>query len=155
MLEAGDSVELATVKTYFTGVEQSFRAGSPLHDLKLVERRVVGDDRGRARLRRCISNPPDVIIAYATLLFQHAFYRTKNTVEARMLLESGVARALGIRDQSYRDALSRIHQDSDLSSFLQYRSAVNLDSVQFEKMGTPALKQLRAYAYSSQDIQWP
>lgn len=155
MREGGNGVELATVKTYFAGVQQSFRAGWPLHDLRLVEQRAVDGDGGGARVRRCVTSPADIVVAYATLLFQHAFFPSNNTVEARVLLERGVAKAIGMRDQAYRDALSRIHQDSKLSGFLEYRRAVNLDSVQFVKMGIPALKQLRAYAYTLREVQWP
>jgi hypothetical protein len=155
MCETGNAVEAATVKTYLTGVEQSFRAGWPLHDLKLLEHRVIDGDGGRARIRRCITRPPDIVIAYATLLFHQAYFPQNNTVEARVLLERGVAKALGVRDQTYRDGLSRIHQDSKLSIFLEYRRAVNLDSVQFVRIGAPALRQLRVYAYSIRDVQWP
>lgn len=155
MCEGGSGVESETVKTYFAGVQQSFRVGWPLHDLRLVERRTIDGDSGGARIRRCITSPADIVVAYATLIFQNAFFSNSNTVEARVLLERGVAKAIGVRDQAYRDALSRIHQDSKLSGFLEYRRAVNLDSVQFQKMGIPALRQLRAYAYTLREVQWP
>ena len=155
MAESGNSVAAKTVETYFAGIQQSFRVGWPLHDLGFLEHRTLDGPEGGLRLRRCVTKPSDVVVAYATLLFQSSFAQNKSTVEARVLLEQGVAKALGIRDATYRDALSRIHQDSKLNSFLEYRRAVNLDSVQFVKMGIPALKQFRAYVYGTKEVQWP
>lgn len=153
--EQGHCIEPATVKTYFQGIEQSLRPGWPLHDLLLVEYRSVADDHGKSRLRRCTSNPPDIVVAYGTLLFHHAFFQNQNTVEARLLIERGLARCLGLKDQKFREALTRIHQHPKLSEYLQFRHAVNLDSVQFLKIGTPALKAIRAHAYQSEEVQWP
>lgn len=152
--EQGHGIEPATVRTYFQGIEQSLRPGGPLHDLLLVEYRAVADDHGKSRLRRCTSNPPDIVVAYATLLFHHSFFSNQNTVEARLLIEKGLARCLGLKDQKLREALTRIHQHPRLSEYLQFRHAVNLDSVQFVKIGTPALKAIRAHAYQSEEVQW-
>ncbi len=155
MAEDGNAVAPKTVETYFAGVQQAFRVGWPLHDLRLMEHREIVGEQGGWRIRRCITKPHDVVVAYTTLLFRESFYPNKSTIEARVLLERGVAKALGIRDASYRDALSRIHQDSKLSGFLEYRRAVNLDSVQFPKMGSSAVRQLRAYVYGLREVQWP
>jgi Protein of unknown function (DUF4007) len=155
MCEQGDVVEVATVKTYFAGVHQSFRPGWPLHDLALVEHRSIGGNRERPRIRRALASPADVVVAYATLLFQQAFFPNQTTLDARVLLERGVARSLGMKDQGYRESLARIHQSPSLGEFIQYRHAVNLDSVQFRRMGATALKTIRAHAYTTQDVQWP
>ena len=148
------AVEAATVKTYFQGVERSYRPGGPLHDLQLIEYRTVDSDR-RDRLRRCAARPADLVIAYGTLLFQHAFFPDSPTVEARMLLDKGLARSLGINEQKFREALGRIQHHPRLCEYVQYRGAVNLDSVQFMRMGSPALKDIRGQGYTSEDVRWP
>lgn len=148
------AVEVATIKTYFQGVEQSYRLGGPLHDLQLIEYRVVDHDR-RDRLRRCAACPADIVVAYGTMLFQQAFFPDSTTVEARLLLDRGLARSLGINEQKFREALGRIHHNPRLSEFVQYRGAVNLDSVQFMKIGPPALKDIRSQGYASEDVRWP
>ena len=150
----GTSLEPASVESYFQGVEQSYRPGAPLHDLQLIEYRTV-DNARRDRLRRCAACPADIIVAYATLLFQHAFFPDKTTVEARMFLDKGLSRCLGINEQGFREALGRIHHHHRLSEFVQYRGVVNLDSVQFMKVGTPALKEIRSLGYASEDVRWP
>jgi hypothetical protein len=155
MRETGDAVEAATVKTYFAGVQQAFRVGFPLRDLGIVEQRTIGGDRERPKIRRAVASPADVVVVYATLLFQLAFFPNQTTLDARVLIERGVARALGMKEQGYRESLARIHQSQTLGEFIQYRHAVNLDSVQFRKMGTPALKAIRAHAYATQEVQWP
>jgi len=155
MASAGQAVEPATVETYFAGVHQAFRPGWPLHDLLLVEQRVIGGERERPRLRRASASPADVVVAYATLLFQQSFFSNQTTLDARVLLDRGLARSLGMKDQGYRDALARIHQSLALGQFVEYRHAVNLDSIHFRKMGEPALKQIRAYGYESGEAQWP
>jgi hypothetical protein len=154
LAEEGTSLEAASVTSYFQGVEQSYRPGGPLYDLQLIEYRTVDHGR-RDRLRRCAACPADIVVAYGTLLFQHAFYPDKTTVEARMFLDKGLARSLGMNEQGFREALGRIHHHPRLSEFVQYRGVVNLDSVQFMKMGPPALKEMRSQGYASEEVRWP
>jgi len=148
-------VERSTVESYFQGVEQTFRSGMPIHGLGLVERRQIANEEGRERFRRSLSHPPDVVVAYATLLFHATFFSNEQTVETRRLLEKGLARGLGVRDQQFRDALSRIHQHHDLGQLIQFRRAVNLDSVQFARAGEPALRSLSILGYDSGEVRWP
>jgi hypothetical protein len=115
---------------------------------------VLAED-GRERFRRCLAAPADIVVAYAALLFHDAHFRNQDTVETRGLLEKGLGRSLGLRDAHLRDALARVHQHPDLATFLQYRHAVNLDSVQFLKTGEPALRAVRTQAYTSEEVRWP
>ena len=148
------AVETATIKTYFQGVMQSYHPGGPLHDLQLIEYRQVDHDR-RDRLRRCAASPAEIVVAYGTMLFQQAFFPDSTTIEARMLLDKGLARSLGMNEQGFREALGRIHHHPRLSEFVQYRGVVNLDSVQFMKMGPPALKEIRSQGYANEEVRWP
>jgi hypothetical protein len=153
--ETGDELKESTVEKYFEGVERTFRPGQPIHSLGLVERRTVPGEDGRERFRRCLAAPSDIVVAYATLMFHDAYFRNQDTVEMRGLLEKGLGRALGLRDAHLRDAMARVHQHHDLGTFLQYRHAVNLDSVHFMKAGEPALRAVRTQAYTSEEVRWP
>jgi hypothetical protein len=153
--DPADPVERSTVESYFEGVERTFRPGMPIHALGLVERRQAANGDGRERFRRSLSSPPDLVVAYATLLFHATFFSAEQTIETRRLLEKGLARSLGVRDQQLRDALSRIHQHHDLGQFIQFRRAVNLDSVQFARSGDPALRSLSILGYDSGEVRWP
>jgi hypothetical protein len=153
--DLSSAVERSTVENYFEGVERTFRAGTPIHALGLVERRLPINGDGGERFRRCLATPADLVVAYATLLFHNQNFAAEQTVETRRLLEKGLARSLGIRDQQLRDTLSRIHQHHDLGQFVQFRRAVNLDSVQFARSGEPALRSLRMLGYDSGEVRWP
>ena len=150
----GNDSTAATVATYFQGVQQSFRPGWPLHDLKLLEHRLVDPGRQR-RFRRSAARPADIVVAYATLIFHKEFCADKTTIEARVLLDKGLGRIIGLGDHDYRKALERIHHHPQLGAFLQYRGAVNLDSVQFLRKGEPALKDMRVQGYADGVVQWP
>jgi hypothetical protein len=121
----------------------------------LVERREVKGETGKERIRRRRVAADDVVVLYGVLLFQHRFFPGHSTVEARQLLEQGLGRSLGMRDSEIREALIRIHQDPQLSDFLHYTQAANLDSVQFGRSGAPALKQVRMHAYQTGNVRWP
>ena len=153
--EAGIELKERTVKQYFEGVERTFRPGQPVHSLGLVERRTVPGEDGRERFRRCLAAPADIVVAYAMLLFHDAHFRSQDTVEMRGLLEKGLGRSLGLRDAHLRDAMARVHQDPELGTFIQYRHAVNLDSVHFMKAGEPAMRAVRTQAYTSEEVRWP
>lgn len=142
-----------TVSTYFEGVANAFRQGKPLYELGLIERQETDD--GKRRLRRTLVTPSDIVVAYATVLFQRCFFSGQPTVEARMLLERGIARALGIKDSQYREALAQIKQHSTLGQVIEYRQQLNLDSVQFLKSGEAALRAIRIHAYNTQEVRWP
>ena len=152
---AENNLDLAesSVSTYFAGVDNAFRPGKPLFDLGLIERQDT--DEGKRRLRRTLVKPADVVTAYGTVLFHNSFFSDQTTVEARMLLERGIARALGIKDSQYRDALGRITQHTTLGQVIEYRHQLNLDSVQFLKSGEAALRAIRTQAYTSQEVRWP
>ena len=152
---AGNELSEATVQQYFEGVERTLRAGQRIHSLGLVERRTVPGEEERKRFRRCLAAPADIVVAYATLLFHDSYFRDHDTVETRGLLEKGLGKSLGVRDAQLRDALDRVHQHPDLCTFLQFRHAVNLDSVQFLKSGDPALRPIRMQAYTSEEVRWP
>lgn len=152
--EGGTEIEASTVDTYFQGVDNAFRPGKPLYDLGLIERREANGENGKRRLRRSLTKPADIVIAYGTILFQKSFFSNQNTVEARLLLEKGLARALGMRDPDLRDAWRRITQQA-FGEFVQYRQQVNIDSVQFLKSGEGALRAIRLQAYNSQEVRWP
>jgi hypothetical protein len=147
-------IERASVKTYFSGIEQALRPGWPLHDLGFVERRTI-ESEGGERIRRRAAKPADCVIAYATLLFHQRFFPTQTTVETRVLLARGLARSLGIRDAELREALTRIHQDSVLSRFIQYRRTVNIDSVQFLEGSEVSVRRLSAHVYQHGGVRWP
>jgi hypothetical protein len=153
--DTGMEIEESTVQSYFEGVDNAFKSGRPLHSLGLIERRDANDGNGKKRLRRALTRPADIVVAYATALFQNTFLQGQPTVEARVLLEKGLARSLGLRDADLRESLRRISQHSALGQFLQYRQQVNLDSVQFLKSGDGALRSIRMQAYNSQDVKWP
>jgi len=144
-----------SVKSYFEGVEQTFRPGHPLHSLGLVEQREPVGETGRKLTRRKLTCPADVVVAYTSLLYHSVFFSGMATVEARLLLERGMGGALGMRDADIRDSFVRISQHSRLSGFVQYTQAANLDSLQFVTSGLPALKKIRAFAYETGDIRWP
>ena len=157
LVTAGKEQELSesTVETYFTGVDSAFRPGEGLYGLGLIERRDVAVDGSKRRLvRRTSILTADVMVVYATLLFQRNFFPKRTTVETRDLLAAGLARALGMKDNDLRDSLSRVHQHKDFARFLQYRRQVNLDSVQFSRQGDEALKSVRVFAYGSGQVKW-
>lgn len=144
-----------SVKTYFEGVEHTFCPNHPLYSLGLVERRAIPGEDGKERIRRRVVNPPEIVVAYATLLYHSACFSGQSTVDATELLDQGLGHALGMRPSDVRDSLLRIHQDAQLSDFLQYTQTANLDSVQFLKSGSQPLRQIRAHAYQSNEVQWP
>jgi len=153
--DENSAVAEKSVRTYFEGIEQTFRPTWPIYGLGLIERRRVKGESGKERIRRRRAVPDDLVVLYAALLFQHYYYRSQPTVEARQLLEQGLGKSLGMRDSDVRDSFVRIHQDSQLGEFLHYTQAANLDSVQFAKSGNPALKQVRAHGYQASNIRWP
>lgn len=144
-----------TVKTYFEGVERTFRPTWPIYGLGLVERRSAPEESKKDLIRRRRVEPKDLIVLYASLLFQHKFFANQSTVEAEQLFDKGLGRILGIGIGHVRSALVRIHQDATLGQFLQYSHAANLDSVQFVKKGDEALKQVRSYTYVQGNVRWP
>lgn len=144
-----------TVKTYFEGVERTLRPTWPIYGLGLIERRSAPEDRKKELIRRRRVEPKDMIVLYATLLFQHKFFSGHSTVEAKQLIDRGLGRVLGIGNSHVRAAFIRIHQDTTLGGFLQYSQAANLDSVQFVKKGEDALKQIRIFTYSKGNLRWP
>lgn len=143
-----------TVGTYFAGVAQSFQAGGFIHELGLIEERTSGDSRGSRRMRRRLTRPDDLLVAYTTILFQHQYFPGQSTVEARALLGKGLARALGLRESDVRECLSRITTNKDLSQYVQYRQQVNQDSVQFLRPADASLKEIRFRGYQSQAVKW-
>jgi len=147
-------IERTSVKTYFSGIEQALRPGWPLHDLGFIERREIAGEGGE-RIRRRATKPNDSVVAYATLLFHQRMFPNLTTVETRVLISKGLARALGIRDADLREALTRIHQDSVLSQFIQYKRTVNLDSVQFVDGRDISLRRLAAHIYTHGGVRWP
>jgi hypothetical protein len=153
--DSGTEIEVSTVENYFEGVENAFRPGRPLYGLGLIEHREVPGANGKRRLRRALTKPADIVVAYAATLFHKSFFSEQTTVESRVLLEKGFSRALGTRDADVREALGRISQHAALGQVIQYRQQVNLDSVQFLKSGDPALRAIRMQAYNSQDVRWP
>ena len=153
--EDGDTRSRNTIDSYFTGVESALRPGQMLYGLGLIDRRNVSKDGSTERaLRRTAIVAPDIMIVYATLLFQKAFYSRQTTVATPDLLKAGLSRSLGMKDRDFREALSRIHHDKDFATFLQYRKQVNLDSIQFLKQGDAALKSIRTAAYRSGQVTW-
>jgi hypothetical protein len=151
--DANLGIEETTVSTYFAGVDNAFRPGMPLYDLGLIERQDTDDEK--RRLRRTLIKPSDIVTAYATVLFHSSLFPEQTTVEARMLVERGIARALGIKDSQYREALGRITQHTTLGQVIEYRHQLNLDSVQFLKSGEAALRAIRTQAYTTQEVRWP
>ena len=154
--QSGDSrVADNSVRTYFEGIEQTLRPTWPTYGLGLVERRRVTGDSGKERIRRRRVSPDDLVVLYATVLFQYRLLPTQATVEARQLLKNGLGGSLGMRDSDIRDAFLRIHQDSKLGELLHYTQTANLDSLEFPRSGPYALKQVRAHGYHYRDIRWP
>jgi len=151
----GARVAEKTIKTYFEGVERSFRPTWPIYGLGFVERRSVPEESKRELLRRRRVEPKDLVVLYAALLFHETFSPKETTVEAKRLIDHGLSRVLGMGISHVRAALVRIHQNSTLSQFLQYSQSANLDSIQFVKSGPSALKQIRSHAYTQGDVRWP
>jgi hypothetical protein len=149
---SSDPIEESSVDSYFQGVEASLRPGSPLYGLGLVERR--DDGSNGPRLRRRVVKPPLVVMAYAAMLFQRRFFPTQATIEMRVLLQKGLAKALGVRDADVREGLLNLNQDTGLSRVIQYKQTVNLDSVQFIESTDATLVRLASHAYSQGLIRW-
>jgi hypothetical protein len=155
-IQAGDSrIKVGSLKTYFEGVERSFRPTWPIYGLGLVERRSAPEESKRELLRRRLIAPKDLVVLYAALLFHATFFAPQSTVEATSMFENGFGRVLGMGMHQVRAAFERIHQDSLLGQFLQYSQAANLDSVQFIKSGPIALAQVRSHAYTEGGVNWP
>lgn len=148
------NISKKTVDTYFSGVAQTFLNGGFVHELGLIEQRVLGDGRASRRVRRRLGRPDDTLVAYAAVLFQKQFYPGQATVEAREILGKGLSRVLGIRDSDVRDSLSRITTNKELSQHVQYRQQVNLDSIQFLRPAEAALREIRTSGYRSQAVKW-
>jgi hypothetical protein len=150
-----DARSVNTVESYFAGVENAFQPGEMLFALGLIERRNISVEGSSKRaLRRTSIIPPDILVLYATLLFQSRVFSNQATVTTLDLLKAGLAKALGMKDKEFREALSRIHHDKDYGGFIQYRKQVNLDSIQFLRQGDAALKPIRMAAYRSGQVQW-
>lgn len=145
----------STVKTYFEGIEQTFHPTWPIYGLGLVERRSAPEESKKKLIRRCRTEPKDLIVLYAALLLQYKFFTNQSTVEAKQLIAKGLGRMLGIGVGNVHSALVRIHQDMTLGKFLQYSHAANLDSIQFLKKGDEALKQVRLHTYDQGNVRWP
>ena len=153
--DGGDAKAVRTVETYFEGVEKAFRPGEMLFGLGLLERRNVPlDGATRRALRRTAIAVPDIVVTYAALLFHRSFFPKQTTVSTPELLKVGLSRSVGMRDKDFRAALSRIHHDKELAAFIQYRKQVNLDSIQFLKQGSGALRTIRTAAYRSGGVTW-
>lgn len=150
-----DRVAAKTVKTYFEGVERTFRPTLPIYGLGLIERRSAPEESKRELLRRRRVEPNDLVILYAATLFHHKFFANSSTVEAKQLIDRGLSRILGVGISQVRSAFVRIHQDASLGQFLRYSQAANLDSVQFMKKGEDALKQIRSSTYVQGSVRWP
>jgi len=144
-----------TVKTYFEGVERTFRPTLPIYGLGLIERRSAPEESKKELIRRRCVEPQDLLVLYAAMLFHHKFFMNNSTVEAKQLIDRGLSRVLGIGISQVRATFVRIHQDATLGQFLQYSQAANLDSVQFVKRGEDALKQIRSYTYGQGNVRWP
>jgi hypothetical protein len=152
----GDTrVAAKTIKTYFEGVERSFRPTWPIYGLGLVERRSAPEESKKELLRRRRVEPKDLVVLYAAMLFHDTFFSNESTVEAKRLIDQGLSRVLGMGISHVRSSFERIHQDSTLGKYLQYSQAANLDSVQFMKSGSSALKQIRSHAYTQGNVRWP
>lgn len=147
----GQQVNETSISTYYAGIEQTFRPGWPIYALGLIERRNLSGEAGQ-RLRRCLANPADIVIAYGTLLFQKRLFPGQQSIEAKQLLSRGVGKSLGISDFEYREAMMRIHQHQDFSNFLQYKRVANLDSVQFLDTNLHAV---RTHGYRGGEVRWP
>ncbi len=150
--ESAVAVERGSVESYFRGVELAFRPGASLYGLGLIEWRE--DNAGGQRLRRRLAKPPLFVVAYAALAFQQAFFENQVTIEMRVLLQKGLARALGLRDADVRETLSHLNQDAGLSRIMQYKQVANLDSMQFVEPSELVLRRLAAQAYAQGEIQW-
>lgn len=145
-----------TIKTYFEGVERSFRPTWPIYGLGFIERRSAPEESKRELLRRRLVTPKDLVVLYAVLLFHHTLFPNESTVEAKRLFDHGLSRVLGMEISQVRATLVRIHQNSTFAQYLQYSQAGNLDSIQFVKSGPSALKQIRSHAYTKEgDVRWP
>jgi hypothetical protein len=151
----GGGQSQATTQTYFAGVDGSFRPGQMLYGLGLVDRRsIVVGGVAKPALRRTSVRPAAGVVACATLLYHTEYHRSAATVTTADMLKCGVAKALGMKDKDYREALAEAHSDQELGTFLQYRRQVNLDSVQFLKQGGVALRALCLHAYRSGQVSW-
>ncbi|MCP4887984.1 MAG: DUF4007 family protein [Planctomycetaceae bacterium] len=144
-----------TVKTYFEGVERTFRPTLPIYGLGLIERRSAPEESKKELIRRRCVEPRDLVVLYATMLFHQKFFANDSTVEAKQLIDRGLGRVLGIGISQVRSTFVRIHQDATLGQFLQYSQAANLDSLQFGKKGEEALKQIRSHTYVQGNVRWP
>jgi hypothetical protein len=150
-----DARSASTVESYFAGVENAFRPGEMLFALGLIERRSISVEGSIKRaLRRTAIIAPDILVLYATLLFQSKCFSNQATVGTPDLLKAGLSKALGMKDKDFREALSRIHHAKDYAGFIQYRKQVNLDSLQFLRQGDGALRPIRMAAYKSGQVQW-
>lgn len=141
----------ASLDSYWQGVEKTFYPGLPIYNLGLVERRKVLGDTAKVKFRKCLITPPDIIVAYATLLFRSVHFANHQTIETRILLDKGVAKCLGISNSEFREALRRIHQDGTLGRVLKYSQVANIDSVQFPAAN---LKSIQKDGYSCGDVVW-
>lgn len=144
-----------TVRTYFEGVERTFRPTLPIYGLGLIERRSAPEESKKELIRRPCVEPRDLVVLYAAMLFHQKFFANYSTVEAKQLIDRGLDRVLGIGISQVRSTFVRIHQDATLCEFLQYSQAANLDSLQFVKKGEEALKQIRSHTYVQGNVRWP
>lgn len=152
--ESESPLKERSIKNYFEGIERAFRPGQPLYGLKLIDRRAVDGETGKERIRRTSSNPEDIVIAYATLLFAANFFPSSDTINAEQLIGVGLTEVLAIKPAEFRGALLRIHQHDDLGQLLSYTQSANLDSIQFRNIND-ALNKARLHAYSSKSVNWP
>jgi hypothetical protein len=144
----------SSLETYFEGIDRALCPGSPLYDLGLIERRKIPDkatDRTTLGIRKSITYPSDIVVAYATMLFHAFYFSDKPTVETKAMLEKGLARSIGVTNSSLREALTRIHQNRELGQFLKYSQVANIDSIQFPDAN---IRRIQRHGYSSGEILW-
>jgi hypothetical protein len=155
-LNEDDRLSKDTVETYFSGVAQTFEVGGFVNELGLVEERTIGDGRSSRKVRRRLTKPEDLLVAYGAVLFQRQHFPNQPTVHAREILGKGFARVFGLRESDVRESLSRITTHKDYGQYVQYHQNVNLDSIQFLRPAeaAAALRDLRLIGYRSQVVKW-
>ena len=97
------------------------------------------------------------------LLYTGAITTTGTLLADGTLLSNGTLLAdgtllaggtLGLRDADVREALTQLRNDAGLSRYIQYRQAVNLDSVQFTDSSEILLRKFASQGYTQGDVRW-
>jgi len=147
-----DRLALESLKTYFDGIDASFRPGNMMYMLGLLERR-RDRESGKILIKRNSVEVCNELVVYALMLLQYRHAKDV-TMQTPTIIKMGLPHFLGLTHKMFREKLSNIQSDSNVNKLIKYDNKQNLDSVEFIKKGTKVMESLVDYMYENEVVQW-